>query len=188
MGSILLSDQIREGAREAIGELKKKNIQCWMLTGDNERVASQVADTLKLDGVFAEVLPDEKEEKVHSLMEKGATVAMAGDGINDAPALARAHVGIAIGSGTDVAAETADIILVNSDPSDVVTLIDFSEKTYKKMVQNLFWASGYNLLAIPLAAGVFYAFGLMISPAVGAILMSLSTVIVAINAKLLKVA
>ncbi len=188
IGSILLSDQIRDASKEAVRSLKEMGIGCWMLTGDNEKTAKEVSSALDLDGYFAEVLPDEKEAKIRELQEEGRYVAMTGDGVNDAPALARADIGIAIGSGTDVAAETADIILVNSDPSDVVALIHFGRKTYKKMVQNLIWASGYNIIAIPLAAGVLYSFGIMISPAVGAILMSMSTVIVAFNAKLLKVA
>ena len=155
-----------------------------MLTGDNEKTAKQVSEELGLDGYFAEVLPDQKQEKIKELQEEGRFVAMTGDGVNDAPALAQADVGIAIGSGTDVAAETADIILVNSNPEDVVSLIDFGRATY--MVQNLAWATGYNVFAIPLAAGVLSGIGIVISPAVGAVLMSLSTVIVAINAKLLK--
>lgn len=157
-----------------------------MLTGDNEKTAKQVSEELGLDGYFAEVLPEEKQEKIKELQEEGRFVAMTGDGVNDAPALAQADVGIAIGSGTDVAAETADIILVNSNPEDVVSLIDFGKATYRKMIQNLIWATGYNVVAIPLAAGVLSGIGIVISPAVGAILMSLSTIIVAINAKLLK--
>jgi Cu2+-exporting ATPase len=156
------------------------------LTGDNYSVAEKVAKELNLDDFYAEVLPDEKLEKIKELQEKGEFVAMTGDGINDAPALAQANVGIAIGSGTDIAAETADIILVESNPGDVSSLIKFGNKTYKKIVQNLIWATGYNVVAIPLAAGALYAFNIIISPAIGAILMSISTVIVAINAKLLK--
>jgi Cu2+-exporting ATPase len=187
IGVIGLSDQIREESYEAIKTIKALGISCWMLTGDNEETAKEVSDELNLDGYFAEVLPDEKQNKIKSLQEEGKFVAMTGDGINDAPALAQADVGIAIGSGTDVAAETADIILVNSNPKDVVSLIKFGKATYKKMVQNLVWATGYNVIAIPLAAGVLYNFGILISPAIGAILMSLSTVIVAINAKMLSV-
>lgn len=186
-GAISLSDQIREESYHAIERLKNANIKCWMLTGDNEEIAKKVSDELNLDGYFAEVLPDQKQNKISELQSNGEFVAMTGDGINDAPALAQADVGIAIGSGTDVAAETADIILVNSNPADVTKLILFGRATYKKMVQNLFWATGYNVFAIPLAAGVLYGLGIVISPAVGAILMSLSTVIVAINAKRLKV-
>ncbi len=186
-GLIELYDKIREDSHTAIKILKKEGIKCWMLTGDNKEVAKDVADELELDGVFAEVLPDEKQDKIKELQDKGEVVAMTGDGINDAPALAQADVGIAIGSGTDIAAETADIILVNSNPKDVMALILFGKATYRKMVQNLFWATGYNVIAIPLAAGVLYNAGIIISPAVGAILMSLSTVIVAINANFLRV-
>ncbi len=186
-GLIILSDKIRNESYEAIKELQKIGVRCWMLTGDNKKIAEKVSDELKLDGYFAEVLPHEKLEKVKELQGKGEFVAMTGDGINDAPALAQADVGIAIGSGTDVAAETADIILVNSNPKDVNSLILFGKATYSKMVQNLFWATGYNVIAIPLAAGVLYNIGIVISPAIGAALMSLSTVIVAINAKFLKV-
>ncbi|AHM57222.1 copper-exporting P-type ATPase B [Peptoclostridium acidaminophilum DSM 3953] len=187
IGTISLSDKIRKDSYEAIQKLKELGIKCWMLTGDNSQIAQKVHDELRLDGYFAEVLPHEKLEKVKELQSRNEYVAMTGDGVNDAPALAQADVGIAIGSGTDVAAETADIILVESNPKDVTSLILFGRATYKKMIQNLVWATGYNLFAIPLAAGVFYKWGIIISPAVGAILMSLSTVIVAINAKLLKV-
>lgn len=187
IGAISLSDQIREESFEAIETLKKQGIKCWMLTGDNEKTAKEVSDKLGLDGYFAEVLPDQKQEKIKELQSRGEVVAMTGDGINDAPALAQADVGIAVGSGTDVAAETADIILVDSNPKDVVGLINFGEKTYNKIVQNLLWATGYNVIAIPLAAGVLIDFGIVISPAIGAIVMSLSTVIVAINAKLLDI-
>ncbi len=185
VGSISLSDRIREYSYEAIEKLKDEGIKCWMLTGDNERTAKAVAEELDLDGYFAEVLPDEKQEKIKQLQEEGEYVAMTGDGVNDAPALAQADVGIAIGSGTDVAAETADIILVESNPADVTKLILFGRKTHRKMVQNLFWATGYNAFAIPLAAGVAAGWGIIMPPAIGALLMSLSTVIVAINAKLL---
>jgi len=187
LGLITLSDKIREESYEAVKKLREEGIQCLMLTGDNQKIAKAVSEELNLDGYFAEVLPDEKQEKVKEMQEKGEFVAMTGDGINDSPALAQADVGIAIGSGTDIAAETADIILVNSNPKDVTSLILFGKATYKKMIQNLFWATGYNAVAIPLAAGVLYGYGILISPAVGAALMSLSTVIVAINARLLKV-
>ncbi len=187
VGLIELSDKIREDSYQAIKRLKKEGIKCWMLTGDNKEVAKDVAEKLELDGFFAEVLPHEKQNKIKELQDKGEVVAMTGDGINDAPALAQADVGIAIGSGTDVAAETADIILVNSNPKDVVSLILFGKATYRKMIQNLFWATGYNVIAIPLAAGVLYNAGIIISPAVGAVFMSMSTVIVAINASFLRV-
>lgn len=186
IAAIGLSDKIREESYEAIRDLKQQGIKTWMLTGDNEKTAKQVSDELGLDGYFAEVLPQQKQEKIKELQSQGRFVAMTGDGINDAPALAQADVGIAIGSGTDVAAETADIILVNSNPGDVAALIDFGKATYHKMIQNLIWATGYNVIAIPLAAGVLSGIGIVISPAVGAVLMSLSTIIVAINAKLLK--
>lgn len=187
IAAIGLSDKIREESYNAIERLKKEGIKTWMLTGDNEKTAKQVSEELELNGYFSEVLPNQKQEKIKELQSKGRFVAMTGDGVNDAPALAQADVGIAIGSGTDVAAETADIILVNSNPEDVVSLIDFGKATYKKMIQNLIWATGYNVFAIPLAAGVLYNLGIVISPAVGAVFMSLSTIIVAINAKLLKV-
>ena len=187
IAAIGLSDRIREESYDAIMRLKNEGIKTWMLTGDNEKTAKQVSEELELDGYFAEVLPEQKQEKIKELQSEGGFVAMTGDGVNDAPALAQADVGIAVGSGTDVAAETADIILVNSNPEDVVSLIDFGKATYRKMIQNLIWATGYNVFAIPLAAGVLYGIGIVISPAVGAVLMSLSTIIVAINAKLLKV-
>jgi Cu2+-exporting ATPase len=186
-GSISLSDKVRDESVDAIRQLKDAGIECWMLTGDNEKVAKAVSEKIGLDGYFAEVLPHQKQEKVKELQAKGEYVAMTGDGVNDAPALAQADVGIAVGSGTDIAAETADIILVNSNPKDVTSLILFGKATYRKMVQNLLWATGYNVVAIPLAAGVLYGQGIIISPAIGAALMSLSTVIVAVNAKFLKV-
>ena len=185
-GIITLADSIRESASEAIAALKKMNIKTFLLTGDNEKIAEAVSKKLGMDGYLAGVLPHQKQDKVKEFQDKGEIVAMTGDGVNDAPALAQADVGIAIGSGTDVAAETADIILVNSDPMDVVQMITFGRATYRKMVQNLAWAVGYNVIAIPLAAGVLYP-TFMLSPAMGAVLMSASTVVVAINAKLLKV-
>lgn len=184
VGIISLADSLRESAQETIDILKGMRIRSYLLTGDNERVAAAVAGTLGMDGYWANVLPHNKLEKVKELQDKGEVVAMTGDGVNDAPALAQADVGIAIGSGTDVAAETADIILVNSDPKDVVKLIDFGKRTYAKMIQNIVWAVGYNVIAIPLAAGVLYP-KFVLSPAVGAILMSASTIVVAINASLL---
>lgn len=187
VGAIALADIIREESKEAIKQLKDMGIKTMMLTGDNRQVAKWVADQLELDDYFAEVLPDKKSEKIKEVQKRGLTVAMTGDGVNDAPALAQADVGIAIGAGTDVAVETADIILVKSNPKDVVSLIKFAKATYNKMVQNLLWATGYNVIAIPLAAGVLYSAGIVLSPALGAVLMSLSTIIVAINAKLLRV-
>ncbi|TPE45619.1 cadmium-translocating P-type ATPase [Pontibacter mangrovi] len=186
VGYITMRDQIREESAGAIQVLKENGIKNLLLTGDNERVAKSVSDKLQMDGYLANVLPHQKQEKVKELQAKGEFVAMTGDGVNDAPALAQADVGIAIGSGTDVAAETADIILVNSNPQDIASLILFGKATYKKMIQNLIWATAYNVVAVPLAAGILYNQGIMISPAVGAALMSLSTVIVAINAQLLR--
>ena len=185
-GFIAMSDEIREESFGAIKTLKENNIKCYMMTGDNEKVAKSVSDELGLDGYYSGLLPDQKLDKIKEFQQKGEFVAMTGDGINDAPALATADVGIAIGSGTDVAAETADIILVNSNPEDIATLILFGKATYRKMIQNFIWATGYNVVAIPLAAGVLYTAGIVISPAMGAILMSLSTIIVALNAQLLK--
>jgi Cu2+-exporting ATPase len=185
-GVIALSDVIRDESREAIRRLKDMGIQSMMLTGDNKKVAESVARELELDDYFAEVLPDDKADKVKEVQSRGLLVAMTGDGVNDAPALAQADIGIAIGAGTDVAVETADIILVKSNPMDAVHMIALSRATYRKMLQNLAWATGYNAIAIPLAAGVLYSFGILLSPAVGAVLMSLSTVIVAINARFLK--
>jgi len=185
-GFIALADQIRPESAEAIRAFKENGIAVWMATGDNEVVAKAVSDELKLDGFYAEVLPHQKVDIVKKLQSSGEFVAMTGDGVNDAPALAQANVGIAVGSGTDIAAETADIILVNSNPNDILNLILFGKATYRKMIQNLVWATAYNALAIPLAAGVLYSKGFVLGPAVGAVLMSLSTVIVAINAQLLK--
>lgn len=185
-GYFSFEDQIREESFDAIKALKNKGIKNLLLTGDNDKVAKKVSDDLKMDGFLANVLPHQKLEKVKELQNKGEFVAMTGDGVNDAPALAQANVGIAVGSGTDVAAETADIVLVNSNPKDIADLILFGRATYKKMMQNLFWAAGYNIAAIPLAAGVLYNFGIVLSPAIGAVLMSLSTIVVAINAQLLR--
>ncbi|MGA9098925.1 MAG: copper-translocating P-type ATPase, partial [Methanotrichaceae archaeon] len=186
VGAIALADIIRKESREAIERLKSMNVKCMMLTGDNRFVAQWVAGELGLDDFFAEVLPHEKAEAIKKV-QKDYTVAMVGDGVNDAPALVQADVGIAIGAGTDVAVESADIVLVRNDPRDVAYIIKLSRKTYSKMFQNLVWATGYNAFAIPLAAGVLYSYGILLSPAAGAILMSASTVIVAINARLLKV-
>ncbi len=186
-GVIALADEIRPESYEAIKVLKENHIKTILLTGDNKSVAQTVSEALKMDGFIAEVLPDQKLEKIKELQSKGEFVAMTGDGVNDAPALAQADVGIAVGSGSDIAAETAGIILVNSNPKDIVKLILFGKATYRKMIQNLVWATGYNIIAIPLAAGVASHWGIMLSPAAGAALMSLSTVIVAFNARTLKV-
>jgi Cu2+-exporting ATPase len=184
-GIITFADSIRETALEAIEQLKQLKIKSFLLTGDNEQIAAAIAKKLKMDGFLANVLPHEKLNKVKEFQDKGEIVAMTGDGVNDAPSLAQADVGIAVGSGTDVAAETADIILVNSDPRDVVRMIKFGRATYHKMIQNLLWAVGYNIVAIPLAAGILYP-TFVLSPALGAVLMSASTIIVAFNAQLLK--
>jgi Cu2+-exporting ATPase len=184
-GFVALADKIRDDSKEAVQRLQQAGIKVYMATGDNQKVADAVAKELGLDGVYAEVLPDQKVNVVKDLQKQGQFVAMTGDGVNDAPALAQANVGIAVGSGTDVAAETADIILVNSRPTDITNLVDFGKATYRKMIQNLFWATGYNVIAIPLAAGLLYP-NFVLSPAIGAVLMSASTVIVALNAQLLK--
>jgi Cu2+-exporting ATPase len=186
-GYIALSDEIRPESAEAIKTLKENNIKSVLLTGDNSKVAKSVSDTLGMDSFIAEVLPHQKLEKIKDLQSKGEFVAMTGDGVNDAPALAIADVGIAVGSGSDIAAETAGIVLVNSNPKDIVSLILFGKATYRKMIQNLIWATGYNVIALPLAAGVLYKQGLLLSPAAGAVLMTVSTVVVAINAGFLKV-
>ncbi|MFW2477264.1 MAG: copper-translocating P-type ATPase [Sediminibacterium sp.] len=186
-GYIALSDTIRPESAEAIRALGIDNIKSVLLTGDNRRVAETVARKLGMNFFFAEVLPHQKLEKIKELQEEGEFVAMTGDGINDAPALAQANIGIAVGSGSDIAAETAGIVLVNSNPQDVVSLIRFGKATYRKMIQNLIWATGYNIVALPLAAGVLYKMGILLSPAAGAVLMSVSTVVVAINASLLKI-
>nr|WP_057938625.1 copper-translocating P-type ATPase [Algoriphagus resistens] len=186
IGFIALADEIREESNEAIDTLKKQGIKVLMATGDNEIVAKAVSETLGLDGYYSEVMPEDKQKIIKELQGKGEFVAMTGDGVNDAPALAQADVGIAVGSGTDVAAETADIILVNSNPKDIANLILFGTATYRKMMQNIWWAAGYNIVAVPLAAGVLAGVGIILSPAIGAALMSLSTVIVALNAQFLK--
>ncbi|MDP3011330.1 MAG: heavy metal translocating P-type ATPase [Candidatus Hydromicrobium sp.] len=187
VGAIGLADIIRDESKEAIEKLKEMNIKPMMLTGDNKQVAKWVAEEVGIEEYFAEVLPQDKSDKVKEIQSRGLIVAMIGDGVNDAPALAQADIGIAIGAGTDVAVETADIILVRSNPLDVVSILDLSKATYRKMLQNLGWATGYNVFAIPLAAGVLFPLGIILSPAVGAALMSLSTVIVAINARFLRV-
>jgi Cu2+-exporting ATPase len=186
-GYIALSDEIRPESAEAIKTLRAENIKSILLTGDNSKVAASVSETLGMDSFIAEVLPHQKLEKIKELQSKGEFVAMTGDGVNDAPALAQADIGIAVGSGSDIAAETAGIVLVNSNPKDIVSLILFGKATYRKMVQNLAWATGYNVIALPLAAGVLYNQGIVLSPAAGAVLMTVSTVVVAINASMLKV-
>ena len=187
VGFIALADEIRPESAAAIKTLHENGIKSFLLTGDNSKVAKSVSDQLKMDGFFAEVLPHQKLEKIKELQSKGEFVAMTGDGVNDAPALAQADVGIAVGSGSDVAAETAGIVLVNSNPKDITNLILFGKATYRKMIQNLIWATGYNVVALPLAAGVLYNYGILLSPAAGAVLMSASTIVVAINAKFLKI-
>ena len=183
-GVIGMRDLIRDESRRAVEELMKKGIEVALITGDNKATAKFAAEELGIKTWFAGVLPDKKSEKVKQIQEKGKTVAMVGDGINDAPALAQADLGIAIGAGTDVAAETADVILVENNPMDVCHILNFSRLTRRKMKQNLAWATGYNVIAIPLAAGVLYSYGIVLAPAVGALVMSLSTIIVAVNARL----
>jgi Cu2+-exporting ATPase len=185
IGAIGLADIIRPESREALRRLKAMGIKPMMLTGDSTTVARWVAAELGLDDYFAEVLPDQKAAKIEEVKRRGLTVAMVGDGVNDAPALVAADVGIAIGAGTDVAIESADIVLVRSDPRDVPVIVELARATYRKMVQNLWWATGYNAVAIPLAAGVLANAGILLSPALGAVLMSASTVVVALNAQLL---
>lgn len=186
LGSLALADVIRAESKPAVEQLHEMGIQVVMLTGDSKAVAESVAEALGIDQVFAEVLPKDKDSMVMRLQDEGNQVAMVGDGVNDAPALTRSDVGIAIGSGTDVAVESAGIILVKSNPQDVVKVFALSRASYRKMIQNLVWATGYNVIALPLAAGVLAPIGILLSPAVGALLMSLSTVIVAINAQLLR--
>lgn len=186
IGVIALADMVRATSTQAISSLKAEGIKTAMVTGDSLAVAKNVADKLGLDQYFAEVKPTEKANKVKELQQNGGIVALVGDGINDAPALTTADIGLAIGAGTDIAIKSADIILVKSDPRDATRVINLSKATYRKMVQNLVWATGYNVVAIPLAAGLFYSSGITLSPAVGAVLMSLSTVVVAVNAQLLR--
>jgi Cu2+-exporting ATPase len=180
-----LADVVRPESKAAIARLKAMGIQCMMLTGDSQAVAQTVSKQLDLDDYFAEVLPVQKAEKIREVKRRGLTVAMVGDGVNDAPALVESDLGVAIGAGTDVAIEAADIVLVSNNPEDVAAILGLSRRTYGKMIQNLIWATGYNAFAIPLAAGVGVYWGLLLTPAVGAVLMSASTVIVAINAQLL---
>jgi Cu2+-exporting ATPase len=186
IGAIALADIIRPESRAALRALKAMGIRVMMLTGDADAVARTVARELELDEYFAEVLPADKAEKVKEVQRRGLVVAMTGDGVNDAPALTQADIGIAIGAGTDVAIESADVVLVRSDPRDVPAIVRLARATRRKMAQNLLWATGYNVVAIPLAAGVLYRAGIVLSPAIGAALMAASTVIVAINARLLR--
>jgi Cu2+-exporting ATPase len=186
VGALALEDQIRPESREAVDGLHRLGVRAVMITGDAHQVADSVAADLGVDEVFAEVLPEDKEQAVAQLQARGLSVAMVGDGVNDAPALARSDVGLAIGAGTDVAIESAGVVLASSDPRSVLGVIRLSRLSYRKMVQNLAWGAGYNLIAIPLAAGVFAFAGFTLSPAVGAILMSASTVVVAFNAQLLR--
>ena len=185
-GAMALADIIRPEAKQAITALKAMNIRCMMLTGDNNATTKWVSDQVGLDEFFAEVLPQDKAAKVKEVQARGVQVAVTGDGVNDAPALAQADVGIAIGAGSDVAVKTADIVLVRSNPLDVVAIVELSRATYRKMIQNLVWATGYNVVAIPLAAGALFAWGVVLTPTVGAALMAASTVIVAVNARLLR--
>jgi P-type Cu2+ transporter len=187
IGTIALADIIRPESKETISQLKQMGIRCMMITGDNEQVAKWVAGEIGLDEYFAEILPEKKAEKVKEVQSRNLVVAMIGDGVNDAPALAQADIGIAIGTGTAVAVATADVVLVRNNPLDVLSVIRLSRATYRKMLQNLGWATGYNIIAIPLAAGVAYDAGIVIDPAAGAVLMALSTIIVAINARLLRI-
>jgi Cu2+-exporting ATPase len=181
-----IADAVRAESSEAVERLHGMGLEVAMLTGDSTAVANAVAKELGIDTVFAEVLPQEKAAKIQALQQQGKRVAMVGDGVNDAPALATADVGIAIGAGTDVAVEAGDVVLVRSDPRDIPAIIDLSRATYRKMLQNIWWAAGYNIVAIPLAAGVLAPWGILLHPAIGAVLMSLSTIIVAINAQLLR--
>jgi Cu2+-exporting ATPase len=183
---LAVADAIREESREAIRRLHEQGIEVIMMTGDAKVVADAVAKELGIETVFAEVLPEQKASKIEEVKRTGKRVAMVGDGVNDAPALLTADVGIAIGAGTDVAVEAGDVVLIRNDPRDVARIITLSKATYRKMVQNLWWAAGYNIAAIPLAAGVLAPWGIVLNPAVGAILMSFSTVVVALNAQLLR--
>jgi Cu2+-exporting ATPase len=188
LAAFAVADAVRPESRAAVARLRQLGIEVAMLTGDAEPVARGVAHELGVDMVFAGVPPEGKAAKIEELRRAGRRVAMVGDGVNDAPALATADIGIAIGAGTDVAVEAGDVILVRSDPRDVGRLVTLSQATYRKMVQNLWWGAGYNLLAVPLAGGILAPVGVVLSPAVGAVLMSVSTVVVAINAQLLRTA
>lgn len=186
IGAVALEDEVRDESRQAVQALQNRGIKVAMITGDARQVAQAVAAELHIDEVFAEVLPQDKDQKVAELQGRGLKVAMVGDGVNDAPALARAEVGIAIGAGTDVAMESAGVVLAGNDPRAVLSMVDLSHASYRKMWQNLVWATGYNIISVPLAAGVFAFAGIVLSPAAGAVLMSLSTIVVALNAQLLR--
>ena len=186
IGALAVEDKIRPESRAAVQALQEQGVKVAMITGDATQVAEAVGEELGIDEVFAEVLPQDKDSKVTELQERGLAVAMVGDGVNDAPALARAEVGIAIGAGTDVAMESAEVVLASDDPRSVLSMISLSRASYRKMIQNLIWASGYNIIAVPLAAGVLAPIGVVLSPAAGAVLMSLSTIVVAFNAQLLR--
>ena len=186
IGAVAVEDKIRPESRAAVKALQDRGVKVAMITGDAQQVAQAVGQDLGIDEVFAEVLPQDKDTKVTQLQDRGLSVAMVGDGVNDAPALTRADVGIAIGAGTDVAMESAGVVLASDDPRAVLSKIELSQASYRKMIQNLIWASGYNILAVPLAAGVLASIGFVLSPAVGAILMSASTIVVALNAQLLR--
>ena len=186
LGYIILADAIKEESYEAVKTLHDMGVKVAMLTGDNEEVAKSIADELKIDTYFANVLPEDKYRHIKNLQAEGNVVLMVGDGVNDAPALTQANAGVAIGAGTDVAVEAGDVVLMNNDPSDIARLITLSKKVYSKMIQNLIWALGYNIIAIPAAAGVFAVWGFFLRPEIGALVMSLSTVIVVANAMTLK--
>ncbi|WP_035771308.1 HAD-IC family P-type ATPase, partial [Arthrobacter sp. Br18] len=186
IGALRLEDKVREESRAAVKALQERGVKVAMITGDARQVADVVGRELGIDEVFADVLPQDKDTKVSELQSRGLKVAMVGDGVNDAPALARAEVGIAIGAGTDVAVESAGVVLAGNDPRSVLAMIDLSRASYRKMIQNLIWATGYNILAVPLAAGILASAGILLSPAAGAVLMSMSTIVVALNAQLLR--
>jgi Cu2+-exporting ATPase len=186
LGGLALADEVRPESREAVAALQRLGVQVVMITGDAEAVAASVAEELGIDRYFAGVRPQDKAARVRQLQQEGLTVAMVGDGVNDAPALAQADVGLAIGAGTDVAIASAGVILVSDDPRSVLSVIQLSRASYRKMKQNLWWAAGYNLVSVPLAAGVLAPVGFVMPMSVGAILMSLSTVVVALNAQLLR--
>ncbi|HEY9424211.1 MAG TPA: HAD-IC family P-type ATPase, partial [Microterricola sp.] len=186
LGAFALQDALRAESQDAIAALHRRGIRVAMITGDAQQVADAVGADLGIDEVFAEVLPGDKDAHVAALQKRGLTVAMVGDGVNDAPALARADVGIAIGAGTDVAVESAGVVLAANDPRAVLSIIELSHASYRKMIQNLVWAAGYNIVSVPLAAGVLAGVGFVLSPAAGAVLMSLSTIAVALNAQLLR--